>query len=106
MGTDDVQGSNEVILPADEAKLNHIFCSRSGHLEDTTENRKLLKRLANDDTKFLGNDRYGNSWNAEVLENGFQLWVRYRKNLINEGGINTTPRRWDNDTGLNNNPFK
>ena len=31
---------------------------------------------------------------------------RYQNGIINEGGQNKTPRNWDNETGLNNNPVK
>ena len=55
---------------------------------------------------YLGNDKYGNSWNAEITSNGTQNWVRYRNGVINEGGRNTTPRDWDSETGLDVNPFK
>ena len=47
-----------------------------------------------------------NSWNIETTDSGAQNWVRYQKGIINEGGQNKTPRNWDNETGLNNNPVK
>lgn len=37
---------------------------------------------------------------------GNQWWVRFREQTINEGGMNTIPRTWDAETGLNYNPFK
>ena len=47
-----------------------------------------------------------NSWNIETTDSGAQNWVRYQNGTINEGGRNKTPRKWDNETGLNNNPVK
>ena len=47
-----------------------------------------------------------NSWNIETTDSGAQNWVRYQKGIINEGGQNKTPRKWDTETGLNNNPVK
>ena len=47
-----------------------------------------------------------NSWNIETTDSGAQNWVRYQKGIINEGGQNKTPRKWDNETGLNHNPVK
>ncbi|MBQ0017872.1 MAG: hypothetical protein KBS63_01495 [Clostridiales bacterium] len=93
-------------LPNEESQIKHIFGDRPGHLPDTQKNRELLVNLAQDKTKFIGKDKYGNSWNAEETPDGKQNWVRYKNNVINEGGQNKTPREWDPDTGLNNNPFK
>lgn len=93
-------------LPPNESQLKHIFGNREGHLPDTPENRDALVNLARDTSKRIGRDRYGNIWHAEIREDGSQLWVRFRGNLINEGGRNETPRSWDDESGLNNNPFK
>lgn len=93
-------------LPKNDAQLKHIFSGREGHLTDTPANRKLLTDLANDSSKFIGKDKYGNSWNSEINSDGSQNWVRYQNGTINEGGRNTTPRPWNNETGLNNNPVK
>lgn len=101
---DDDQG--QVRLPADKSQLNHIFGERAGHLPDTPENRARLTRLAQDSSKYIGTDKYGNSWNVELSSDGKQYWVRYKNGVINEGGVNETPRIWDEKTGLNSNPFK
>ena len=55
--------------------------------------------------KFVGLDGYGNSWNAEIVDGGKQLWVRYQHGVINEGGLNSSPKPWDPVTGFNRNPF-
>jgi len=70
-------------------------------------NRKRLTDLAADPEKFIGTDRFGNFWHAEILEDGTQLWVKYRSNgVINDGGLNQIPRNCDKEHGLNNfNPF-
>lgn len=95
-----------VSLPANDSQLNHIFDDRPGHLPDTPENRQALEDLANDQSKYVGTDTYGNEWNVQLEPDGSQTWVRYQNGVINDGGRNITPRRWDNTTGLNNNPFK
>ena len=80
--------------------------SKEGHFcEDTPENRQRLIDLASDVTKFCGEDKWGNCWNAANDNKGKQLWVRYRGHRIEDGGINPKPRIWDPDTGLSNNPF-
>ena len=96
---------SKITLPPNNPQLGHIFGNRLGHLPDTPENRKKLENLANDDTKFVGCDKYGNQWNAQIEADGSQTWVRYRNGLINEGGNNKTPRKWDTSSGFNNNPF-
>ena len=83
----------------------HIFRKDEGHLEDSPANRELLLNLAKDPTKFVGLDGYGNSWNAEIVDGGKQLWVRYQHGVINEGGLNSSPKPWDPVTGFNRNPF-
>ena len=93
-----------VHLPKDDSQLKHIFGNRPGHLPDTPGNRKMLTDLAQDKSKFIGKDKYGNSWNVEITSDGKQNWVRYKHNVINEGGQNKTPRPWDPNTGLNKNP--
>ena len=93
-------------LPKNDSQLRHIFSGKEGHLSDTPKNRKLLLRLANDSSKFVGVDKYGNSWNIETNNDGSQNWVRYQNGTINEGGQNATPRVWNNETGLNHNPIQ
>ena len=104
-GNNDPQGAKQS-LPKNDAQLKHVFSGKDGHLSDTPANRKTLTDLANDQSKFIGTDKYGNSWNAETNSDGSQNWVRYQNGTINEGGQNATPRPWNNETGLNNNPVK
>ncbi len=102
----DNQAKQRQHLPKDESQLKHIFTDKPGHLKDTPENRKLLVNLANNKKCYVGKDKYGNSWNIETTTSGAQNWVRYQNGTINEGGQNQAPRKWDNETGLNNNPVK
>lgn len=101
-----IKKNNAISLPKNNAQIKHIFSDKDGHLSDTPSNRKLLVDLANDKSKFIGTDKYGNSWNAEITNDGKQNWVRYQNGKINEGGQNKVPRQWDSETGYNNNPFK
>ena len=101
---DHKENNNEVSLPTGDSQIRHIFGKRDGHLPDTEANRKLLTDLANDKTKYVGKDKYGNSWNVETLPDGQQNWVRYQNGKINEGGRNNSPKKWNSETGLNNNP--
>ena len=97
--------SYKLRLPGHDSQLKHIFRKDEGHLEDSPANRELLLNLAKDPTKFVGLDGYGNSWNAEIVDGGKQLWVRYQHGVINEGGLNSSPKPWDPVTGFNRNPF-
>ncbi len=96
--------SKNIKLPENNAQLKHIFSGKEGHYSDTKQNRTILYNLANNDKYFVGKDRYGNSWNVKLNSKGEQIWVRYQNKKINEGGKNKNPRKWDKDTGLNNNP--
>ena len=105
------KGSNikkpkHVSLPKNKSQLDHIFGDRPGHLPDTPGNRRRLTNLANNKDAFIGKDKYGNYWHVKTDRDGSQLWVRHQGGIINEGGRNLTPRPWDPDTGLNDNPFK
>ena len=97
---------NDIKLPLNDSQLKHIFRNSEGHLKDTEANRKILVNLANNDKYFKGTDMYGIKWNVKINSKGEQLWVRYDKNKINDGGKNIVPRRWDKNTGLNKNPFR
>lgn len=87
---------NVIKLPQNVEQIKHIFRNARGHFDDTPENRKILTKLANDKTKYIGTDRYGNSWSEEILIDGSQNWVRYRNGVINNGGNNYPPRTWEN----------
>lgn len=104
--TIELSESKTIELPENDAQLKHIFGDREGHLPDTQTNRGLLVDLANDSGSYVGKDKYGNKWNVKEDSEGRQLWVRHRNSKINEGGRNDKPREWDDDTGLNDNPFK
>lgn len=97
---------NLVSLPKNDAQFKHIFSGKEGHFTDTPSNRETLLNLANDQSKYVGTDKYGNAWNVEINSDGSQNWVRYQNGTINEGGQNKTPRPWNDETGLNNNPVK
>ena len=96
--------NGRVSLPSNDSQLKHILRDDEGHLLDSPENRALLVDLANDSSKFVGTDQYGNSWNAELLVDGTQNWVRYRNGIIINGGRNVIPQPWNNKTGFNHSP--
>ena len=92
-------------LPEQEAQLEHIFGTRTGHIPRTPENMKLLADTANGAKNYRGTDGHGNIWHVKLGDDNSQVWVRSRDGIINEGGINAAPRPWDKETGLNDNPF-
>lgn len=90
-----------VALPRNPSQIDHIFKNRAGHLPNTAQNRQMIEHLANHG-KPLGTDRFGNTWAAQTLSDGRQVWVSYRNGVIQNGGINTTPRTFNSQTGLAN----
>jgi filamentous hemagglutinin len=68
--------------------------------DDTPGNRQLLIDKASDSSNYLGMDKYGNEWYAQILPDGRQGWVQVRGNQIRNGGINDPPKPWDPNSGL------
>ena len=100
------RGSRRSTLPSAPSQLKHIFGARKGHLTDTPAHRKLLIDTANNDKYYRGTDKYGNQWHTFIDSKGRQVWTRSQNGVINEGGRNNMPLKWDNETGLNKNPIK
>ena len=90
-------------LPSNDAQIKHILRKAEGHIEDTPENRALLESVANNSENYKGTDMHGNRWYSKTLPDGKQIWVYVKNGIIQNGGINNSPRPWDNDTGYNRN---
>jgi len=60
-------------------------------------NRQLLIEVASRPGNFVGTDRFGVDWFAEIRPDGTQVWVHVRARKITNGGVNLTPRRFDVD---------
>lgn len=88
-------------------RIDHIFRDAEGHLADTLDNRQLLIDIASNADNYLGTDkRYGNHWFAGLQSNSSQVWVKVRGYEIINGGINSTAKAWNPDTGLDDPPIK
>lgn len=98
--TDEKASPPPVRLPTEVAQLKHIFGDNDGHLPDTPENRQLLEDVANDKDTVLGPDRFGNVWNGRIRPDGKQIWTTTRKGIIQNGGLNDVPRKYNPLTGL------
>jgi filamentous hemagglutinin len=94
------EASAQNSLPDNSSQLSHIFRDDVGHLADTPENQQALVDLANNPQNRLGTDRFGNEWFAKTQPDGTQLWGSVRKGVIQNGGLNTTPRSFNPATGL------
>ena len=95
-GGDDTANS----LPTDASQLSHIFRDDIGHLTATPENQKTLLNLVNNPQNLLGTDKYGNQWYAQTLSDGTQLWGSVRNGVLQNGGLNATPKTYNPTTGL------
>ena len=101
---DELKG--KIKLPDNDSQIKHIFRDEDGHLPDTSENRKLIQNLANDESMHVGRDSRGLDWNMKMNDDGSQLWVCSKDGVIQNGGINNPPHKWDDMTGLSRNLFK
>jgi filamentous hemagglutinin len=80
----------------DERRIAHIFRDADGLFrEDTSANQQALIEVASRDRNFVGTDRFGNDWFAELRDDGTELWTRVRAGKITNGGANRTPRYSD-----------
>lgn len=95
----------KIKMPPNDSQIKHIMRDRDGHLPDTPDNRKSLVDLANDMSAYKGKDQNGCEWSSRILDDGSQLWVKYRDGIVQNGGLNKHPRPWNESTGLDNNPF-
>jgi hypothetical protein len=92
--------SRPASFPQGNSQTQHIFRDAPGHLADTPANRSLLQGVANDSRTTLGTDRFGNTWSARSRSDGSQVWVQTRNGVIQNGGVNSTPRTFNPQTGL------
>ncbi len=53
------QNGEKQSLLKNDARIKRIFSGKGGHLTDTPTNRKFLNNLANDSSKFIGKEKYG-----------------------------------------------
>ncbi len=82
-------------------RLSHIFRKIEGHFsEDTPANRKILIDTALNADNYLGNDKWGNNWYAQIQADDTQIWVQVRNGEIINGGCNNIPRSWNSVTGF------
>jgi len=97
----EVEGaSSEAGISICENSAAHIFRNAAGHLvEDTVSNRELLINASRAEN-YLGTDKWGNGWYAQLQSNGTQVWTQVRDGQITNGGVNQIPRSWDPNQGL------
>jgi hypothetical protein len=93
---------SDIRFPDDPSKVGHIFRNSPGHLlDDTPANRQLFIDTASNPDNYVGTDRYGKEWYAEVQPDGTQTWVWVRNGVITDAGVNAVPRtNWNPDQGL------
>lgn len=102
----ELRGGGNKNFPSDDSQIKHIFREKKGHLPDTPENRTLIENVANNQNNYIGTDRYGTQWYSKTQPDGKQIWVRIYNDRIINAGENETPKIFDPQTGLNNNPLK
>jgi hypothetical protein len=96
----DGPSTDNVVLPNNPSQLAHIFRVEDGHLSDTPENRQSLLDIVNNPEIFLGTDTFGNRWYAKAFPDGTQLWGTVRNGVVQNGGLNSTPRTSGSISGL------
>jgi hypothetical protein len=89
-------------LPVDNTSImGHMFRNAVGHMEDTSENRQLLRDLVRDVKNFVGKDaKWMRRWYSRIESDGTQLWAEVRNGIVRNGGRNKTPEVFNAETGL------
>ena len=87
-------------FPKNDSQIKHIFGNRNGHVPDTPENRDLIMETCNNESNYVGTDRYGKRWYAQTLPDGRQVWVATRDGIIQDCGINESVRSFDANEGF------
>ena len=73
----------------DERRIPHIFREANDNFrEDTPANRQALIEVASNPANFVGSDRFGSAWFAEVRADGSQVWAQVHEGMIVNGGVN------------------
>jgi hypothetical protein len=81
-----------VTFPPNNSQTEHIFRDKTGHLtEDTPTNRALVVNTVQTQN-YQRTDKFGNDWYARLLNNGTEVWVKVRNGVIQDAGLNQTPR--------------
>lgn len=79
--------------------IHHIFRKARGHMPDSVENRQLLENMVRKE-HYHGIDQHGNSWYSQMVDDKRQLWASVRKQHIQNGGLNSIAREFNQNTGL------
>lgn len=91
-------GGNQ--FPKNASQIKHIFRNKNGHVDDTPENRSLFSQACNNENNYVGTDKYGKRWYAQILPDGRQVWVATRDGIIQDCGINDNVRFYDSEEGF------
>jgi len=98
---------------AKESDITHVFSKvkgipKSGHLEDTLLNRRLILKTISPDNlagvTFRPNAKTGGTvaieWYAKMQPNGTQSWARTYNGKIISAGLNDSPKTFHSEYGL------
>jgi RHS repeat-associated protein len=80
------------LFPANPSQLKHIFRNEPGHYaKDTPANRGSLINTASHGQPVRA-DNHGNQFFRTLNSDGTETWVQVRNGVIQNGGLNATPR--------------
>ncbi|MBR4830366.1 MAG: hypothetical protein IKZ96_01185 [Bacilli bacterium] len=89
-------------IPEKNSQIDHIFRKGDGHITFSEKNAQKLSNLINNEKNIiLEKDKYGKTWYAKINKDGTQTWGSVYNNTLSDGGINSTPRKMNKETGLN-----
>ena len=78
----------------------YLFVTNEGYVLNTPENKQLFLNLVSDRKNWIEGDAWGDYWYVKVMRDGKQIWATVRDNVIQNGGINNSPKGWNPVRGL------
>jgi hypothetical protein len=92
------KGRSQIMHIFDKSKLYELG---GGHFEDTPKNRVYMLELLKNGKNYYGlSSKHQLHWYAEIRADGKQYWASVRDGVIQDCGLNNTPRVFDPETGL------
>ncbi len=84
----------------DGKAANHIFSDKPGKFPKSESSVEIIESLVNDQSNFLGLDKFGKEWFAKTTQNGEQIFGVVQNGVVKSAGKNKVPLKFKKGLGL------